>query len=196
MVWPTCFTESQTRQSFSSPVSSGKRALPADHVLNQKKIADQTKTVLQCVHTHRLRLLVLDIDYTIFDCKSPSETITVLKRPYLDTFLALVWGRLPVWAQPYCVAVYCALHWSPVQRRGGVGAYVGGRSAPRNCVKDLGKSDFQLCRGGGGSFYQLITTGGGGVGGRGVLPRPPGPLQLIILVYAVILSDSPTLYYP
>ena len=29
------------------------------------------------------RLLVLDIDFTIFDCRSQSPTIDVLKRPYL-----------------------------------------------------------------------------------------------------------------
>eukprot|EP01006_Ploeotia_vitrea_P034854 TRINITY_DN65807_c5_g1_i1.p1 TRINITY_DN65807_c5_g1~~TRINITY_DN65807_c5_g1_i1.p1 ORF type:complete len:384 (-),score=49.09 TRINITY_DN65807_c5_g1_i1:168-1319(-) len=47
------------------------------------------------------RLLVLDIDYTIFDCKSTAETIHVLKRPYLDNFLTLAYKYydLVFWSQ-------------------------------------------------------------------------------------------------
>ena len=34
------------------------------------------------------RLLVLDVDYTLFDHRSPAETPTELARPYLHHFLA------------------------------------------------------------------------------------------------------------
>jgi ubiquitin-like domain-containing CTD phosphatase 1 len=46
------------------------------------------------------RLLVLDIDYTIFDCHGSGE-ISILKRPYLDTFLPLVYKFYDIafWSQ-------------------------------------------------------------------------------------------------
>ena len=41
------------------------------------------------------KLLVLDIDYTIFDHRSPAETAAELRRPHLHEFLASVypWSR-------------------------------------------------------------------------------------------------------
>lgn len=47
------------------------------------------------------RLLVLDIDYTIFDCKSTAESISVLSRPGLHQFLASAYRHfdIVVWSQ-------------------------------------------------------------------------------------------------
>eukprot|EP01012_Entosiphon_sulcatum_P016781 TRINITY_DN21663_c0_g1_i1.p1 TRINITY_DN21663_c0_g1~~TRINITY_DN21663_c0_g1_i1.p1 ORF type:complete len:348 (+),score=76.62 TRINITY_DN21663_c0_g1_i1:26-1069(+) len=47
------------------------------------------------------RLLVLDIDYTVFDCKSERLDISILKRPHLDQFLGLVYKYYDIafWSQ-------------------------------------------------------------------------------------------------
>eukprot|EP01027_Heterolobosea_sp_BB2_P016360 GEZU01023305.1.p1 GENE.GEZU01023305.1~~GEZU01023305.1.p1 ORF type:complete len:268 (-),score=93.56 GEZU01023305.1:247-1050(-) len=57
---------------------------------NKRKLKKRIETVtINFINEPRKgkKLLVLDIDYTIFDCKSTAENITVLMRPYLEEFL-------------------------------------------------------------------------------------------------------------
>eukprot|EP00668_Euglena_longa_P015178 GGOE01019231.1.p1 GENE.GGOE01019231.1~~GGOE01019231.1.p1 ORF type:complete len:372 (+),score=125.93 GGOE01019231.1:26-1141(+) len=73
----------------------------ATNAMNIEKVRQKIlKTEINFINPPRRgkRLLVLDIDHTIFDCKSASETIHILKRPYLDTFLTLVYD-LAFWSQ-------------------------------------------------------------------------------------------------
>lgn len=50
------------------------------------------------VHPSRAgkRALVLDIDYTFFDCGSPTEDVKQLARPYLHEMLALVYAHYDI----------------------------------------------------------------------------------------------------
>jgi ubiquitin-like domain-containing CTD phosphatase 1 len=61
------------------------------------------KTTITAINPPRpgKRLLVLDIDHTIFDCRSTSDSIAILKRPYLDTFLPLIYKYYDIafWSQ-------------------------------------------------------------------------------------------------
>eukprot|EP00656_Telonema_subtile_P019028 TRINITY_DN20339_c0_g1_i3.p1 TRINITY_DN20339_c0_g1~~TRINITY_DN20339_c0_g1_i3.p1 ORF type:complete len:354 (-),score=83.71 TRINITY_DN20339_c0_g1_i3:222-1283(-) len=48
------------------------------------------------------KLLVLDLDYTMFDCKgNPSRPISELKRPYTNQFLSALWQSydIVIWSQ-------------------------------------------------------------------------------------------------
>lgn len=60
-------------------------------------------TTIELIHPPRdgKRLLVLDLDYTLFDCKSRAPTVAELGRPGLHTFLAAAYEHydLCVWSQ-------------------------------------------------------------------------------------------------
>ena len=69
-----------------------------------KKLRKRIETVeIQFINPPRTgkKLLVLDIDYTIYDCKSTAETISQLMRPHLDEFLVEVYKHYDIcfWSQ-------------------------------------------------------------------------------------------------
>eukprot|EP00906_Rhabdomonas_costata_P007911 RCo011301 len=75
----------------------------------RQKIASTTITLLAEPRPGK-PLLVLDIDLTIYDCKSASESIAVLKRPFLDTFLSLIYRH-------YDLAFWSQTHWKWVEAK-------------------------------------------------------------------------------
>ncbi|GAB2283554.1 hypothetical protein Dimus_018061 [Dionaea muscipula] len=66
-----------------------------DKVVNQQKLRrriEQYKIKLQNPCRKGKKLLVLDIDYTLFDHRSPAENPLELMRPYLHEFLAAAYA--------------------------------------------------------------------------------------------------------
>eukprot|EP00002_Diphylleia_rotans_P006149 TRINITY_DN1546_c0_g1_i4.p1 TRINITY_DN1546_c0_g1~~TRINITY_DN1546_c0_g1_i4.p1 ORF type:complete len:332 (-),score=76.20 TRINITY_DN1546_c0_g1_i4:452-1447(-) len=69
-----------------------------------KRLEDRVSRIdVVCMHPPRKgkKLLVLDIDYTIFDHKSAAARVLDLKRPYVDHLLATVYPHydIVVWSQ-------------------------------------------------------------------------------------------------
>lgn len=65
----------------------------------EKRISSYTWTFLNPPRQDK-KLLVLDIDYTIFDHRTPAESARELMRPYLHEFLASVYRHydLVIWS--------------------------------------------------------------------------------------------------
>ena len=62
----------------------------------------KSKIKIQILHPLRgKKLLVLDLDYTLFDCKSPASHISLLARPGLHEFLTAMYQEyeLVIWSQ-------------------------------------------------------------------------------------------------
>ncbi|KAK2966074.1 hypothetical protein RJ640_025570 [Escallonia rubra] len=70
-----------------------------DKVVNKQKLrrrADQYKIELRNPCRKGKKLLVLDIDYTLFDHQSPAEHPLQLMRPYLHEFLTAVYAEYDI----------------------------------------------------------------------------------------------------
>ncbi|CAM0137872.1 unnamed protein product [Umbelopsis sp. WA50703] len=83
---------------------------PSDHPTHldqakvQKKLKDTiAKTDIRLINPLRQgkRLLVMDLDYTLFDCKSPASHISELMRPGMHSFLTSAYEHydIVVWSQ-------------------------------------------------------------------------------------------------
>ncbi|PFH33787.1 HAD hydrolase, family IIID protein [Besnoitia besnoiti] len=70
------------------------------------------RTQIHLLHPPRpgKKLLVLDLDYTLFDCKSLAGSIDDLKRPFLEQFMQDVF-------QDYDIAVWSQTHWKWVEMK-------------------------------------------------------------------------------
>lgn len=71
-----------------------------DRPENLKKIEDRVKRYqFKQLNAPRAgkKLLVLDIDYTLFDHRSTVESVSELMRPYLHEFLAAVFPHYDIW---------------------------------------------------------------------------------------------------
>eukprot|EP00741_Cyanophora_paradoxa_P019978 tig00021179_g19282.t1 len=71
---------------------------------NRKKLQHRIETTeIRIINPPRdgKKLLVLDLDYTLFDCKGNADTIAQLKRPGLDDFLAACYTEydIVIWSQ-------------------------------------------------------------------------------------------------
>ncbi|GMH23930.1 hypothetical protein Nepgr_025773 [Nepenthes gracilis] len=70
-----------------------------DNEVNQKKLRkriDQYKIKLRNPCRKGKKLLVLDIDYTLFDHRSPAENPLELMRPYLHEFLSAAYAEFDI----------------------------------------------------------------------------------------------------
>ena len=82
----------------------GKDDHVADNPIFRAKLESRiTSTELRVLHAPRpgKKLLVLDLDYTLFDHKSKANHMHELKRPYVDEFLAASYENydIVVWSQ-------------------------------------------------------------------------------------------------
>ncbi|KAI9168170.1 orotate phosphoribosyltransferase [Blastocladiella emersonii ATCC 22665] len=81
-------------------------------VVVEKLIQYAKKTTINFINEPRpgKRLLVLDLDYTIFDCKAVASNPQDLLRPGTHEFLAAVY-------QHYDIAVWSQTHWSALEAK-------------------------------------------------------------------------------
>ncbi|KFH14560.1 HAD hydrolase, family IIID protein [Toxoplasma gondii MAS] len=80
------------------------------HLERLEKAVDRTR--VQLLHAPRKgkKLLVLDLDYTLFDCKSLAGSVEDLKRPFLDRFMEDAY-------EDYDLAVWSQTHWKWVEMK-------------------------------------------------------------------------------
>ncbi|CEM01776.1 unnamed protein product [Vitrella brassicaformis CCMP3155] len=74
-----------------------------------KAIEKTTITLIQPFRPKR-KLLVLDLDYTVFDCKGDPRAIQDAKRPFLDHFMETVYAH-------YDIAVWSQTEWKWVEMK-------------------------------------------------------------------------------
>ncbi|KEP63117.1 UNVERIFIED_CONTAM: HAD hydrolase, family IIID protein [Hammondia hammondi] len=80
------------------------------HLERLEKAVERTR--VQLLHAPRKgkKLLVLDLDYTLFDCKSLAGSVEDLKRPFLDRFMEDAF-------EDYDLAVWSQTHWKWVEMK-------------------------------------------------------------------------------
>ncbi len=83
---------------------SGKDYFVTDMEASRRRLERRiTHTTIRIMHEPRpgKRLLVLDLDYTLFDCKSPAPNVAMLGRPGLHEFLASAYQHydIVIWSQ-------------------------------------------------------------------------------------------------
>mmetsp|Transcript_12886 Transcript_12886/g.21056 ORF Transcript_12886/g.21056 Transcript_12886/m.21056 type:complete len:355 (+) Transcript_12886:169-1233(+) len=76
------------------------RLRPENRLKLQKRIETIEVRVMNAPRPGK-KLCVLDLDYTLFDCKGLASNIQELKRPFLDEFMAMVYSEydIIVWSQ-------------------------------------------------------------------------------------------------